>query len=118
MAVIAGNWKMHMGPEEARAFFANLELDGVAASQELLLFPPSISLATVAAAAERDPRVQLGVQNIHWEDKGAFTGEVSAPMALQAGATFALIGHSERRHVFAESDEEVALKVRAARRHG
>ena len=69
-------------------------------------------------ALKRDPRVQLGVQNIHWEDDGAFTGEVSAPMAAAAGATFALIGHSERRHVFGETDEEVALKVASARRHG
>jgi triosephosphate isomerase len=62
--------------------------------------------------------VRVGVQNIHWEDQGAFTGEVSAPMAAEAGATFALIGHSERRHVFGETDEEVALKVGAACRHG
>ena len=118
MAVIAGNWKMHMGPDGARAFFAELRLDEVPPTRELLVFPPSISLASVVEAPGRTARVQVGVQNIHWEDEGAFTGEVSGPMALEAGATFALIGHSERRHVFGESDEEVALKVRAARRHG
>jgi triosephosphate isomerase (TIM) len=118
MAVIAGNWKMHMGPDETLAFFAGLTVDGVAAGHELLVFPPSVSLAVAAQAPVRDPRIQLGVQNIHWEDEGAFTGEVSAPMAVRAGATFALIGHSERRHVFGETDDEVALKVAAARRHG
>jgi triosephosphate isomerase len=58
------------------------------------------------------------VQNIHWEDEGAFTGEVSASMAIEVGAEFALIGHSERRHVFGETDEQVALKTGTAVRHG
>ena len=118
MAVIAGNWKMHMGPAETRAFFADFTLEGVGAAQELLIFPPSVSLSTAAQAPERDPRVQLGVQNIHWEERGAFTGETSAQMAATAGASFCLIGHSERRHVFGETDEDVARKVAAARAHG
>ncbi len=118
MAVIAGNWKMHMGPEETRAFFADLNLDGVDTAQELVIFPPTVSLAVAATAAERDGRVQLGVQNMHWEERGAFTGETSAPMAAAAGASFCLIGHSERRHVFGETDEDVARKVAAARAHG
>jgi triosephosphate isomerase len=118
MAVIAGNWKMHMGPSDTRAFFDELDLDAVASSHELIVFPPAVSLAVAASAANRDPRVQLGVQNIHWEDKGAFTGQVSAPMAVDSGAAFALVGHSERRHVFGETDAEVALKVGAALRHG
>lgn len=117
MAVIAGNWKMHNGPKETRAFFAGLSLPEGAGAQEILIFPPTVSLAAALAAPERDPRIQLGVQNIHWEDKGAFTGEVSAGMAAEAGAAFALIGHSERRHVFGETDADVALKVLAARRH-
>lgn len=118
MAVIAGNWKMHFGPAETRAFFVGLELEGPALEQELILFPPTLSLVVAAQAPGRDPRVQLGVQNIHWEDEGAYTGEASAVMAAEAGASHALIGHSERRHVFGETDEEVALKVAAARRHG
>jgi triosephosphate isomerase len=118
MAVVAGNWKMHHGPGETRAFFAGLTLPANAGAHELLLFPPSVSLAAAVAAPARDPRIQLGVQNLHWEDKGAFTGEISGGMAREAGAAFALIGHSERRHVFGESDEQVARKVRAARRHG
>ena len=117
MAVIAGNWKMHMDPAETRRFFDELSLEGPAGDQELLIFPPSISLVAAVEAAGRDPRVQLGVQNIHWEDRGAFTGEISAAMAAAAGASFVLIGHSERRHVFGETDEEVARKVDAARRH-
>lgn len=118
MPLIAGNWKMHMGPASAHAFFAGLDVKGVPMDRELLVFPPALSLAGVVADPARDPRVNVGVQNIHWEDQGAFTGEVSAPMAVEAGATFALIGHSERRHVFGETDEEVALKASAARRHG
>jgi triosephosphate isomerase len=118
MAVVAGNWKMFHGPRETRAFFAQLRLPPNAGTHELLIFPPALSLSAAAACAERDPRIQLGVQNIHWEDKGAFTGESSAAMAREAGAAFALIGHSERRQLFGEVDEHVAKKVRAARRHG
>jgi triosephosphate isomerase len=118
MAVIAGNWKMHMGPTETRAFFDNLDLTSVGTGHELIVFPPALSLAVAAFSTNRDPRVQLGIQNIHWEDGGAFTGEASASMAADSGATLALIGHSERRHVFGETDEQVALKVVAALRHG
>ena len=118
MAVIAGNWKMHMGAAETRAFFAALPLQERAGKNELLIFPPTVSLAVAATCPERDPRVHLGVQNIHWQDGGAFTGETSAAMAAEAGASHVLIGHSERRHVFGETNEEVALKIGAARRHG
>ncbi len=118
MKVIAGNWKMHMGPAEARAFLGGLNVEAVPFDRQLILFPPSLTLVSLAADPARDGRVRVGVQNIHWEDQGAFTGEVSAPMAAECGATFALIGHSERRHVFGETDEEVALKAAAARRHG
>jgi triosephosphate isomerase len=117
-AVIAGNWKMHLGPGDAAAYFQDLHLQGVPAEREILVFPPAVSVQAVVEAPGRDPRVQVGVQNIHWEDEGAFTGEISAPMAAEAGATFVLIGHSERRHVFGETDAEVALKVASARRHG
>ncbi len=118
MKVIAGNWKMNHGPDATRAFFAGLELQRGTATHELIVFPPALSLAAAVACADRDPRIQLGVQNIHWEDHGAFTGEVSAAMAREAGATFVLVGHSERRHLFGETDGDVARKVRAARRHG
>jgi len=113
MAVIAGNWKMHMGAAQTRAFFAELDLDESASKNELLIFPPVSSLGVAAACPDRDSRIQLGVQNIHWQDGGAFTGETSAAMAAEAGASHVLIGHSERRHVFGETNEEVALKIAA-----
>jgi triosephosphate isomerase len=113
--VIAGNWKMHKGPDEA-AQFCRAFADTYAARDDrtIVFFPPAISI-TAARDAWRDRKdLQIGVQNMHWEASGAFTGEVSAQMAAQAGAAFALIGHSERRHVFGETDEEVARKVAAA----
>jgi triosephosphate isomerase len=119
MAVIAGNWKMHLGPAQARSFFEALDFGGVGDGHELIVFPSAVAIeAAVGAAAAAGGRVGVGVQNIHWKDEGAFTGETSAPMAVEAGAGFALVGHSERRHVFGESDEDTALKVGAARRHG
>jgi triosephosphate isomerase len=116
VAVIAGNWKMHLGPAKTRAFFAALELDAVSEDHEILIFPPAPSLE--AAFAARPARVQLGVQNVHWEDEGAFTGEISAAMAREAGAAFALVGHSERRHLFGETDAEVVRKTEAVVRNG
>jgi triosephosphate isomerase len=118
MAVIAGNWKMHMGAAETRAFFAALTLQEPGGKNELLIFPPAVSLGVAATCPERDPRIQLGAQNIHWQDRGAFTGETSAAMAAEAGASHVLVGHSERRHVFGETNEEVALKIAAGCRHG
>lgn len=116
MAIVAGNWKMFRGPAATRSFFEQLRVDDVPSRHELLVFPPAVSLA--AADETRPARLRIGVQNIHWEDEGAFTGELSPAMAREAGAEFALIGHSERRHLFAESDEQVAWKTGAAIRHG
>jgi triosephosphate isomerase len=114
MAVIAGNWKMNHGPKETRAFFSELTLPENAGLHEVLVFPPTLSFQVALDSPDRDPRIQLGLQNIHWESGGAFTGETSAPMARAAGAEFVLVGHSERRHVFGETDQEVALKVASA----
>lgn len=118
MAVIAGNWKMHLGPSDATDFMKSVDTASVPTVHELIVFPPAVSLHVVSSSAARDPRLQVGIQNIHWEDSGAFTGEISAPMAADAGATFALVGHSERRHVFGESDGDTRLKVKAAVRAG
>ena len=115
--VIAGNWKMHKGPDEARAFIEAFDAACPAGDRSIVLFPPAVSLAVLASAARGRDDVVLGVQNIHWQAKGAFTGETSAPMAREAGARVALIGHSERRHVFGETDEDVARKVAAALEH-
>jgi triosephosphate isomerase len=113
--VIAGNWKMHKGPSETAAFCAAFA-DAFAARDDrtIVFFPPAISLTAARDAWRGRTDLQLGVQNIHWEPTGAFTGEISAPMAAQAGARYALIGHSERRHVFRETDAEVGSKVAAA----
>ena len=86
--------------------------------RRVMLFPPAISLTTVVDTLRDRNDVEVGVQNIHWEEKGAFTGETSAPMARDAGATAVLIGHSERRHVFGETDDETARKVAAAVKAG
>ena len=112
--VIAGNWKMNLGPREAQAFLRAFSLSPSSGPRpELLLFPPALSLAAALNARPREPRIEMGVQNVHWEGSGAFTGELSVPMAREAGATHALIGHSERRHLFGETDEEVGKKVAA-----
>jgi triosephosphate isomerase len=107
---------MHLGPDGTRDFFASFRISDRARDREVVIFPPAISLPAAALSPDRDASVALGVQNIYHEDKGAFTGEISAPMAAEAGATFALIGHSERRHVFGETDADVTRKVRAALR--
>lgn len=111
--VIAGNWKMHHGPSSTRAFFRDFAPDLGESPPTLIVFPPALSLAAAVESRGGRPEVHLGVQNIHWEEKGAFTGESSVSMVLDAGATYALVGHSERRHVFGETDGEVALKVYA-----
>lgn len=113
--VIAGNWKMNKGPRAARDFAAEFTArHAPAGDATVILFPPAIALATVADALSGRRDVHIGVQNIYFEKDGAFTGETSAAMAREAGATFALIGHSERRHVFGESDADVQKKVAAA----
>ncbi|NIP57721.1 MAG: triose-phosphate isomerase [Gemmatimonadetes bacterium] len=116
--VIAGNWKMHHGPGATRRFFGGFRPEFDGDPPTLLVFPPTVSLAAARESLPETPPVCLGIQNIHWEDAGAYTGEISAGMAAEAGATHVLIGHSERRHVFGETDDEVALKVDAALGHG
>ncbi len=86
--------------------------------RKVLFFPNALSVTAVSELVRDRPDLEVGIQNIHWEDKGAFTGENSAPMARDAGATHVLVGHSERRHVFGETDTESNLKVKAAFRAG
>ncbi|MGD2121925.1 MAG: triose-phosphate isomerase [Gemmatimonadota bacterium] len=117
--VIAGNWKMNLTPDEVTGFFQVFRPDfsgGVA--PELLVFPPFVSLFAALVSVPVAPKIQVGVQNIHWEKSGAFTGEVSAPLARAAGATHTLIGHSERRHIFGETNQDVAKKTQAALAEG
>lgn len=111
--MIAGNWKMNHGPDAARAFVRALELP-VSEDIDVVLLPPSISFAALRASLEEKAvPVQLGVQHVHHEKAGAFTGEVSAAMAAEAGARYVLVGHSERRHLFGETDAQVRTKVEA-----
>jgi len=114
--VVAGNWKMHHGPVAAAAFFSRFRPRFAPDSVEILFFPPDLSLAVSMETAAVP--AGFGVQNIHSVKEGAFTGETSAEIARGAGARFALIGHSERRHVFGESDADVSAKAGAAVRAG
>jgi triosephosphate isomerase len=117
--IYAANWKMHHAPEAARAFMERfLALTTPAADRSLWFFPPAVSLAPLAEAAERRADIRIGAQNVHWEPKGAFTGELSIPMVKEAGARVVLIGHSERRHLFGETDEQVARKSVAVLKAG
>lgn len=113
--VVAGNWKMNHGPAATRAFLDRFRALAPP-DAEVLVFPPALSLA--AAVERRPPGVLLGVQNVHWERSGAYTGELSVEMAREAGATHALAGHSERRQLFGETDDQVARKARAIREGG
>ncbi len=112
--IFAANWKMHHGPEAGRRFIERFrELVQPAAGRELWFFPPAASLAAVAGALSGREDARAGAQNVHWEEKGAFTGETSVGIAREAGARGALVGHSERRHLFGETDEETRRKVAA-----
>lgn len=114
--VVAGNWKMNHGPDATRAFFD--ALGTVAAGPRVAVFPPAICLPAAVAAPGRDARIELGVQNVHAAESGAYTGETSVAMAAEAGAALVLVGHSERRHVFGETDADVAAKVARVLQHG
>jgi triosephosphate isomerase (TIM) len=117
--IYAANWKMNLGPQEATAFLDRfLELTAPRPDRSLWFFPPAVSLATVAHAVRSRPDILVGAQNVHWEPKGAFTGEISIPMAREAGAEVVLVGHSERRHLFGETDDQVARKTAAVLKAG
>lgn len=109
---------MHKTPAEALAFVEDF-LPRVAGVEgvEMVLCPAFPALAVVAGALAGSG-VALGAQNMHWEERGAFTGEVSPPMLVAAGCRYVIVGHSERRQYFGETDEDVNRKVKAALRHG
>ena len=115
---VGTSWKMNHLRAEAAAWCDAVRA-GLPADPRLRPFvaPPFTSLAPVAERLAGSP-VTVGVQNLHWKDAGAWTGEVSAPMARECGARLAVLGHSERRRWFGETDETVAWKVAAALRHG
>ncbi len=116
---IGTSWKMNKLRAEARAFAEALVQSELASrtTAQLFVIPPFTAVAEVAGLLS-GTRVRVGVQNVHWAEAGAWTGEISAAMAADCGATIAEIGHSERRTFFGETDETVAMKVAAALRHG
>jgi triosephosphate isomerase len=110
--ILAGNWKMNHGPSQAARFFADfLPLVEPSDDRSIVFFPPAVSFAAAREAVQGRPDVRLGVQHVHWEAGGAFTGELSVAMAADAGAELVLVGHSERRHVFHETIEETVKKT-------
>ncbi len=115
--LLAGNWKMHGTPREAAALATALRaaLSGVKGREALVA--PAFPALPVVAEILRGSGILLAAQNLHWEDRGAFTGEVSAPMLVDLGCSHVIIGHSERRQFFGDTDEWVARKVRAALSH-
>ncbi|HUI43513.1 MAG TPA: triose-phosphate isomerase [Terriglobia bacterium] len=112
--VIAGNWKMYKTTTEASAFVRDLRpMVARAEHCEVIVAPPFTALRAAADAA-RGSNIAVAGQDLHWDAEGAHTGDISAPMLLDAGCTHVIIGHSERRHDHGETDEEVNRKLKAA----
>lgn len=115
--IFAGNWKMYTN----RSYAVNLTVEiaeGLPnAEREIVLFPPSVYVTCVISACEGTP-IKVGFQNMYYEKEGAFTGELSPMMIKDVGAEYVLLGHSERRHIFGETDDMIHKKVMAAIAHG
>jgi triosephosphate isomerase len=113
--LVAGNWKLFKGPHEARSFAAQIRhLPERAPGVDVVVCPPFVSIEGTIQGLGGDSGVRVYAQNVHWELEGAYTGEISAPMVLESGATGALVGHSERRQHFGETDDTVRLRAEAA----
>ena len=111
--VIAGNWKMNMLPDETIKFIDEIAPLVKDTENEVILCVPYTDLFYALLTAQ-NTNIKIGAQNMHWEEKGAFTGEVSGKMLKAIGVKYVIIGHSERRQYFAETDESVNKKIKAA----
>ncbi len=115
--LIAGNWKMHLTIAEAKSLAADIVAGGIPADRDVMLAPPFTALAAVGETLKKTA-VQLGAQNNCWEEKGAFTGEISPVMLKDAGCAMAIAGHSERRQIFGETDALINKRVGGALKYG
>lgn len=115
--LVAGNWKMHFGVAATSSFLEGLLGREQPHAVDVVVCPPFVSLPA-AAMVLAGAGIGLGAQNVHWAEKGAFTGEVSGPMLVEIGVEWAIVGHSERRTLFGESDEIAAQRARAAQAAG
>jgi triosephosphate isomerase len=113
--IVAANWKMNMTQGESAQFLESFLRDvGEINDVEVVIIPPFTAIAKVSEVLGRAPNIKLGAQNMYWEKSGAFTGEISAPLLRDLFVQYVVLGHSERRTLFGETDEIVNRKVRAA----
>ncbi len=118
-SVVAANWKMHGSPDAVQRYLERLVavVEAERPATEVVVCPPFTAMPAALAVATGSP-VAIGAQNCHWEEKGAFTGEVSASMLAEQGARWVIVGHSERRQYFGETDATAAARATAAQRAG
>jgi triosephosphate isomerase len=115
--LLAGNWKMFKTPADTTAFFRDFLPAVEKSTRDIAICPPFVNIPA-AVEATRGSNVRIGGQNLYWKDEGAFTGEISGPMLRAAGAEFVIVGHSERRQFFGETDATVLERTRAALKVG
>lgn len=117
--IIAGNWKMHKNQAESLAFVQEFKskVEDTQENQEIVLCAPFTSL-TAMSKNLHGSRIMLGAQNIHWSDEGAYTGEISGSMLAEIGVDYVIVGHSERRQYFGDTDHTVNLRLKAAQQYG
>jgi triosephosphate isomerase len=115
--IVAGNWKMNKTPNEAVSFINELKGLVTGSETEVVTVVPFLAIPAVVEAT-KGTNIKVGAQNIHWEEKGAYTGEISGQMLKEAGVEYVVIGHSERRQYFGETDETVNKRLHAALKCG